>query len=426
LHDAEDAFQATFLILVRKAATIAKRDTVANWLYGVAFRTAIKARGLAFHRRRKEKQMTRSQAIRDNDLCDLRELLDQEMNRLPTKYREPVVLCDLEGYTRKQAALRLGWPEGTLSVRLSRARELLGKRLTRRGVALGTGVLLVPLSRFAMTVPSALALSTGQAAALTAAGHATTGAASAQVVALTKGVLKDMFRSKLKIATAVVVALGVISISIGTYSTQITAAREPEEVKKASSVPENNGKKRGSSSEEEKLTLPTGSPPIQVLASLDKDGKLAIRMGWDPPGFAPAGAITYSTETFDVDDVKVLDTKGKQIDKKELANLLKKETVAMASLFGQPVDPRHLRLIKDGTLIFLLPKQKQAGPAGVPNGEGAPPGGAAAPPPRGGPVPPPDRAPARRPDAESIATIALDGDVALWNAAGAHVDPIVT
>src|SRR5260370_31200939 len=121
-HDAEDAFQATFLVLVRKAASIWPQERVANWLYGVAYRTALKARSLAARRQRKEKQLTEAvetQAVPHEDIWrDLRPLLDQALSRLPDKYRIPVVLCDLEGKSGKEAAPHLGVPDGTWSRRL--------------------------------------------------------------------------------------------------------------------------------------------------------------------------------------------------------------------------------------------------------------------------------------------------------------------
>jgi RNA polymerase sigma factor (sigma-70 family) len=142
-HDAEDAFQATFLILVRKAAALARRELLANWLHGVAYHTALKARAAAMKRRARERQVTAvpEVAAREVDLwsTELRALLDQELGRLPEKYRVAVILCDLEGKTRKAAARLLGCPEGSLSSRLARARALLAKRLARRGWAVAPG-----------------------------------------------------------------------------------------------------------------------------------------------------------------------------------------------------------------------------------------------------------------------------------------------
>src|SRR5215471_4443407 len=106
-HDAEDAFQATFLVLVRKAASLARPELLANWLYGVAHQTALKARATTAKRRVRERQVTQmpEPAVTEPDLWnDLQPLLDQELSRLPEKYRVAIVLCDLEAKTRKEAA----------------------------------------------------------------------------------------------------------------------------------------------------------------------------------------------------------------------------------------------------------------------------------------------------------------------------------
>src|ERR1700731_4596533 len=125
-QDAEDAFQATFLVLVRKAASIVPREMVANWLYGVAHQTARKARATTAKRQAREKQVNElpePEARTEPELWrDLQPLLDQELSRLPDKYRVAVVLCDLEGKTRKEAARQLGVPEGTLAARVARGR----------------------------------------------------------------------------------------------------------------------------------------------------------------------------------------------------------------------------------------------------------------------------------------------------------------
>src|SRR5262249_14657395 len=143
-HDAEDAFQATFLVLVRKAASVAPREKVANWLYGVAHQTALKPRATAARRKGRERQVTvmPEPAVTEQDLWrDLRPLLDEELSRLPDKYRCVLVLCDLEGKTRKEAARQLNVPEGSVAGWLARARVMLAKRLAQRGIALSGGAL---------------------------------------------------------------------------------------------------------------------------------------------------------------------------------------------------------------------------------------------------------------------------------------------
>ena len=149
-HDAEDAFQATFFVLVRKAASIVPRQMVANWLYGVAHQTALNARATAAKRKGRERQVTEmpEPAVAEQDLWrDLQLVLDEELSRLPDKYRAVIVLCDLEGKTRKETARQLSVPEGTVGGWLARARRMLVKRLAQRGVALSGGGLAAVLAR---------------------------------------------------------------------------------------------------------------------------------------------------------------------------------------------------------------------------------------------------------------------------------------
>ncbi len=210
-EDAEDAFQATFLVLVRKAATITKRETMGGWLYGVARKTALKAREAGERRRAKERrvgEMSPRQTHSADGGWELQAVLDQELGRLPDKYRVPIVLCDLEGRTRRQAARQLGWPEGTLSGRLARARALLARRLARHGLAVAGGALV---GNVAMAcVPNALVASTVRAASGLAAGGAAAAAASARVAALADGVVKGMLLARLKIATLVLLMTGLL------------------------------------------------------------------------------------------------------------------------------------------------------------------------------------------------------------------------
>jgi RNA polymerase sigma factor (sigma-70 family) len=226
-HDAEDAFQATFLVLVRKATAIVPRERVANWLYGVAYQTALQARRTAARRRGREKQVAQvpEPAVPERDLCrDLQPLLHQELSRLPAAYREVIVLSDLEGKHRREIARHLGLPEGTVASRLARARAMLAGRLTRRGVALSVGTLAAVLSHDAASasMPPPLVSSTIQAASLFAPGQAAAnGVISAKVAALTGGVLRAMFLTKLRIAAAAVLVVASLTGGAGLiYQTQ--------------------------------------------------------------------------------------------------------------------------------------------------------------------------------------------------------------
>jgi RNA polymerase sigma factor (sigma-70 family) len=213
-HDAEDAFQATFLVLARRAASIWPREKVGNWLYGVAYQTARKARAVRARRRAREVPASGApepEATSDVPRSDLAELLDHELSRLPDKYRTALVLCELEGKTHADAAVRLGWPIGTLSGRLSRARAMLARRLARRGVVFAGGslaVLLAPREGAASAgLPAPLLSSTVRATGLFAAGRAATaGAVPSGAAALAGEVLKTMLFSRIRLTTAITAA----------------------------------------------------------------------------------------------------------------------------------------------------------------------------------------------------------------------------
>ncbi|HEV2947712.1 MAG TPA: sigma-70 family RNA polymerase sigma factor [Gemmataceae bacterium] len=261
-HDAEDTLQATFLVLVRRAASIAPPEKLANWLYGVAYRTALKAKATNIKRAVKERQaMSQPDSPAPPDPWrELLPLLDQELSRLPDKYRLPIVLCDLEGQSIKDAARNLDWPQGTLAGRLARARALLAKRVARHGLVLSVGTLTALLSQHiaSASVPSSIIFSTVQAAGFGAAASSAAGLISADVAALTKGVLKSMLLSKLKTATAVFLTLGVIGLGGGAISYSLMAGEEPkgqqERLPASSQQPQDGAEKRkAAQTDKEKL-----------------------------------------------------------------------------------------------------------------------------------------------------------------------------
>jgi RNA polymerase sigma factor (sigma-70 family) len=223
---AEDAFQATFLVLARRAAAIQRREAVGGWLYSVARRLAIKVKTTEQARRdRERKAADQAASIRDpDDLLthvvwrEIRAVLDEELHCLPKKYRAPLILCYLEGKTHQEAAQELGWPSGSMSKRLARACDMLRERLRRRGLAFSTALVAGALAEHgASAVPPALATATLRAALACVSGKLTA-AVAPPVVALTEGVLAAMFLTKLKIAAAVVLALG-LSAGLATYGT---------------------------------------------------------------------------------------------------------------------------------------------------------------------------------------------------------------
>src|SRR5262245_29925568 len=190
-HDAEDAFQATFLVLARKAASVRPRERVGNWLYGVAYRTAMKARAMNAKRRARERQAACrqcEQARADEAGEELLAHLDAELSRLPDRYREPVVLCELEGRGRREAARQLGIPAGTLPSPLATARKMLARGLGRHGTTLPAATLatLLAAKEASAGLPPALLAGTGKAATQVAVGQTlTAGAVPASVMALT-------------------------------------------------------------------------------------------------------------------------------------------------------------------------------------------------------------------------------------------------
>jgi RNA polymerase sigma factor (sigma-70 family) len=235
-HDAEDAFQATFLVLVRKAATVLPRERVANWLYGVAYLTAHRGQVAAAKARRRERQVATmpEPAVVEPDLWDdLQPLLDQEVSRLPDPYRVVVVLCDLEGKTRQEAARQLGLPEGTVASRLARARSLLAKRLARHGLGVSGGALAAVLSQKAASasVPSSVVSSTIKAASLLAAGQAAAVLVSVKVAALTEGVMKAMLLTRLKSAMVGLLVVFVLMVGAGAVVSRTSAGEQPDKEK---------------------------------------------------------------------------------------------------------------------------------------------------------------------------------------------------
>jgi RNA polymerase sigma factor (sigma-70 family) len=231
--DAEDAFQATFLVLLRKAGSLREGERVGPWLYGVARRTALKARTSAARRRAHEKRAAAPPEVSPADDAarrDVQTVLDDEVSRLPEKYRAPVVLCYLEGRTFTEAAQVLGWPAGTVSGRLARARELLRKRLSRRG--LGTFDAELAEQAPAALPPSLMASTARAAAALAAGAQLDAGVVSPAVATLTEGVLQAMFLKQLKVAVTVVVVLVALAaggvIVYPSLSAQQSPAKQPE------------------------------------------------------------------------------------------------------------------------------------------------------------------------------------------------------
>jgi RNA polymerase sigma factor (sigma-70 family) len=233
-HDAEDAFQATFLVLAKKAASIRKQSSVGSWLYGVAYRLACQLRKRAARRRRhegaapdesrEEPPDPRPEPAPELSLREALAILDEEVGRLPQKFRDPVVLCYLQGKTNEEAARELRCPAGTVKGRLLRARELLCARLTRRGAALSAAALAVLL---ATAAEAAVAPAPLRAAVVGALAFAGGGAASDGAARLAKDFLRTMTVNKIKRVAGGVLVLGLLASAGGVLVRQAVSGAPP-------------------------------------------------------------------------------------------------------------------------------------------------------------------------------------------------------
>jgi RNA polymerase sigma factor (sigma-70 family) len=300
-HDVDDAFQASFLVLARKAAAVSPRQLVGNWLYGVAHTTAVRLRAANARRRVRERQvadMPEPEAEQGDRHGDLHRLLDEELARLPDKYRVPVVLCDLEGRPRREVARQLKVPEGTLSSRLTTARRMLAKRLTRRGLTVSGGALAAAVSHEAASayVPASLLSATVEAATLVAAGQAATGLVSAQVAALTEGVLKSMFLSKLKAVVVVLLVVAALGGAAG-IKAQMQGA-EPPKPEGVGQSPASEVTRTGQKAPRDSYLRPAGPLPLAfdfgfpTQRAGDAKGQTLSLVGFVDGGAADADPMT--------------------------------------------------------------------------------------------------------------------------------------
>jgi RNA polymerase sigma factor (sigma-70 family) len=306
-QDVEDAFQATFLVLVRRATSIGRRERLANWLYGVAHRIAVRARAYAIRRRAREQQVEDTPAADPSGEAlwrDLRCVLDEEVRRLPEKYRTPFLMCYLEGKTNDEAAQALGCPRGTIAARLARARDRLRRRLVRRGVTLSAGLLAAMLARNATAaVPETIVGITVQTAMLVAGGRAVV---AAPVASLMEGVLHEMLIHKLKVVATVILTLG-LGIGAGVLGYRAAAADpkkdDPKPPVQTVEKPDPNKKDEPKPKEEAKPALEwrkagnwQASTGKVVAVALSADGKYVATAGspGDPANFVGKDDIEKS------------------------------------------------------------------------------------------------------------------------------------
>jgi RNA polymerase sigma factor (sigma-70 family) len=265
-QDAEDAFQATFLVLARNAASIRKRAALTSWLYGVARRVASEARRAAARRQARERRATNvGQAQPDLETAwrELQAVLAREVERLPEKYRLPFVLCCLEGKSKAEAAAQLGWKEGTVSSRLAEARKRMQQRLAGRGLTLSAALCAVAAATdTASALPPALVTTTVSAALGGRAG--TAAGVSARAAALANGVTRAMFASKVKTATALLLAVGLLVTAVGAQIHRAIADPPAREV----APPEEAKTDKASAAKPEKADAPADPLPAGAVLRL--------------------------------------------------------------------------------------------------------------------------------------------------------------
>ncbi len=361
-HDAHDTFQATFLVLARKARSLQGRGSVAPWLRFVARRIALRALATEHRRRaveRKALEMADRPTRRDS-YEDLGEILHAEIGRLPQRYQEPVVLCDLEGCSYDEAAASLGCPVGTVKSRLARARGLLRDRLTRRGAALGLTAPLAFISAEAVgAVPPALARTTIRAALAGAIGwRATAGGAA---VALSNAEIKGMGLFKMKVAGVLFLVSGVLAtgfVALARAQGDAKPARADVQTPGLQQTPVNNPLADDATGqlakrlEENPVLRPHGTFRLQLFMTDVATGKTRVIVDEPGQGHAFCGSPFWSSD-------------GRQIlfDATPQADWQLSRVMAIR-LEGGPPRVAHLgmgccpNLSPDGKRIFFLSNEK--------------------------------------------------------------------
>ena len=316
-HAVEDAFQATFLVLVRKARSLGEHDAIGHWLYGVACRVALRARSEAARRRVLEKQVVTAEGVSLGDepgRSEIAALLDDELSRLPAKYRAPVVLCYLEGLTHDEAARQLCWPVGTVKGRLARARELLRTRLARRGLLPAVGLLTATLARDASAaVPDSLIQTTVQAATRLSGGGTTGVVVSATVAQLMEGGLSTMFMTKLKVGAAILGTCGGLVLGAWALAQPSGEGRPKPGETRAESKPDRGAvvaDKERSLRDKLDESIPLrfqGAPLADVLkfikSATQGPNDSGVPIYVDPDGLKEAGATVDSPVTIDTKNI---------------------------------------------------------------------------------------------------------------------------
>ncbi len=377
--DADDAFQAAFLVLARKAATIGTRHLLGQWLYGVAYNTARKLREANTRRAVRERPLADAPEPHANatDARDeLLALLDDEVSRLPERYRAVIVLCDLEGRTRREAANALACPEGTVAGRLARARSMLAARLIARGAVPTVGLLAAVLSERVATAlpPMTLAGMVRAVSVDSLASAAANGLISQRVADTTEGVLRTMFTNKLRAVVSVVLCCG-MALACGFGAIHFANAQPTPQPKGAAdplagdkAAPEKAPAKPTPADAEKKLLCVIPLKKLDAKTTAEKLAKLLPAAVTVAAVRDENGLIIYATAK-GTDDVRlVLRTLGEELPKEDPKPAVKKYTFRMKNVPWADVlkwysEESRLTMITTvkptGTFTFDPPEGKQ-------------------------------------------------------------------
>ncbi len=363
VNDAEDAFQATFLVLFRKAGGLRGGGSLGSWLYRVAYRIAIRANSVAARRRERswedESMAAEAASSKEADAeldRDLLPMIHQEIDRLPDRYRAPIALCYLEGLSYEDVARQLGWPIGTVGSRLARARELLKSRLARRGVTATSGALAVLLAREATAAPAGWVEATTRAAmglGGTAKGATAAAGAVSVALALSDHVSRSMLMIKLIQATALlaaVVSAGLMAWSaIGTGDEPKHPAPAVREIANARSAdaPKPIDEMPGKVPIGGRVLAPDGKPVSGASIYIGQS-----QFGWDLEPIARADAdgrfrFVLDTEKERREQAEFIPRQDWKLEKVELTAHADGYGAAWSGAFGAGVDEVELRLVPD-------------------------------------------------------------------------------
>ncbi|MCE9533754.1 MAG: RNA polymerase sigma factor [Planctomycetes bacterium] len=371
--DVDDAFQATFIVLIKKGDSVQPRHQLGAWLHGVARRVACKAKGLVARQHQLEQPLIdrEGDSLPSFEQRDWLPLLDRELDRLPDKYRSVVILCDLQGNSRREAAMKLRLSEGTLSSRLARARAILGNRLKQRGVAVSAMFLAFSQSASAAT-PPALVSATCQTATAAVLGTSL----ATKLTALSQGVLQAMMIQKL--VTYIGTFLVVVSLSMGAgtgYFLHQAYAEKPAKAAEAAEKP--NGEKvkkpavegdvvfgqvKSVDATKKTMVLKMKEPGTKTLKeetlALDKDVAITLEHGAkkeSKPGKleeVAAGAFVTVRLTADKKAVAAISVRGSNLNVTVKSVDATKKTITYAAKEEKQIVEKTIQLADDATIIL--------------------------------------------------------------------------